>query len=123
MKTWLWLFFLACVSLSCERNEPEITNELKGQWIWKSTCGGIVGCVTATVTTFRILTIADSEMKITENGDLTFRDTYQINSLTNEDDSKVYEIEFSDGMIWKISVSGKHLAIEYSFLISVYKRL
>lgn len=120
----LYLILLVCLFFSCDRNEPEISNVLKGQWIWKFTCGGIVGCVPAPTTISRILTISSSEMKIVQAGDVTFRKAYKINSVSNQDNSKLYEIEFSDGMIWAVGLNENQLETDYASVIhSVYARL
>ncbi len=124
MKAWVCLFFLACLSLSCDRNEPEITNGLKGQWIWKSTCGGIVGCVPAPTTISRILTISSSEMKIVNDGNIAFEKTYYIKNVSIQDNSKLYEVEFNDGIVWTVTLTENQLATDYASVIySVYSRL
>jgi hypothetical protein len=123
MKTRLFILFLTCILSSCEQKDTGISTRLTGQWNWKSTCGGVVGCVYSSPTNVKTLKITDSTIELTDNGQVTLEREYLINDVTDGDNSKVYEIEFTDGATWTGTVSNNTLNIdEFSFISSVYER-
>src|SRR5687767_4633583 len=123
MRTGLSIILLTCLLAACNKDNVGVSNELKGQWHWKSSCGGVVGCVYASDTNSRTLTITESTIEISEKGDITFSKAYQVKKVTSADNSKSYEIEFSDGTTWTGVVSDNHLTTEFATVIfSIYER-
>jgi hypothetical protein len=124
MKTPLVIILVVCLLMSCDKNEIKISDSLKGQWKWKSSCGGIVGCTYASKTEERTLIIDDSDFEIVHNGIVEFKGTYEIKSTSIQDNGKVYEIEFTDGTRWTASISKNNLSTGYStFMYSNYERI
>jgi hypothetical protein len=123
MRTGLCIILLSCLLAACHKDNVGVSNELKGQWHWKSSCGGVVGCVYASDTDTHTLSITESTIEISDNGDITFSKAYQVKKVISADNSKSYEIEFSDGTTWTGVVSDNHLTTEFATVIfSVYER-
>ena len=123
MRTGLFIILLTSVLAACDKDTVGVSNELKGQWKWKSSCGGVVGCVNASDTDTQTLTITDSNFEITDNGNITFNKTYLVKKVTHTDDTRTYQIEFSDGTTWTADVTDKYLTTEFATVIySVYER-
>ena len=124
MKIRLSIFLLMTFLLpGCYNHDIGISNDIKGQWIWKSSCGGAVGCVSSSQTNYRTLKISDTNVEIIDNGKITFNSNYSIINTTSSDHSKLYKIEFNGGLIWTLTISNNILSTDYaSVLYSVYER-
>jgi hypothetical protein len=123
MKTQLFIILAIYSLISCDKNEIKISDSLKGQWKWKSSCGGIVGCTYASKTEVRTLIIDDLNFEITRNGVVEFKSSYHIKNTSTQDNAKVYEVEFTDGTSWTASISKNNLYTAYSaYMYSNYER-
>lgn len=124
MRTRLFIILLLTSVLSaCHKDTVGVSKELKGQWKWKSSCGGVVGCLYASDTNTQTLSITDSNFEITDNGNITFNKTYLVKKLTHTDDARRYEIGFSDGTTWIANLRDNELTTEFaSVIFSVYER-
>jgi hypothetical protein len=123
MKVVLFMVIVTCLLTGCDDRDATICYSLKGHWTWKSTCGGVVGCVFASGTTYRTLKITDSTMEIVDNGLVTFQSEYSVQNVTDQDNAKLYQIELDDGIVWMVTISDNNLITDYASVIySVYER-
>lgn len=117
------ILVLALTLTFCE-DSVRISTDLKGHWKWKSTCGGFVGCTYPSQTNTKKLIIQETQIQQFTAGDLTFSKDYSIKSLTVEDNSMTYEIEFGDNEIWNGEISNNILTIHHgSVITSTYERI
>lgn len=124
MKKHFFLILTVLGLIACEDNDS-YSNNLKGKWDWKSTCGGFVGCVYASETGERSLIIESSSLKIIDQQQqVTFEHQYIVKKITRSENSTHYELELDNGAIWNAEVSNTTLDIIDSINFgSSYKRV
>jgi hypothetical protein len=124
MKTNGILIIIVVLSLTCCEDSIKISTEIKGHWKWKSTCGGIVGCVYPSKTNTQKMVIQEELLRQFTNSDLTFSKHYSIKSLIEQGNSVTYEIAVDDNGVWVVSISNNILTINYgSVMESIYERI
>lgn len=117
------LFFLVgSLSSRCTYNDIYGSTSLKGEWEWMKTCGGIVGCVSASTTNQQRLIIDESTIREFSNGTLMYEGAYEIINMTTHDEKSVYELSVQNAGDWMAEVGRNSLSITRSFLFSTYKR-
>jgi hypothetical protein len=119
-------YLLVCVALflhACDDSETKPTNSLEGEWNWKSTCGGFVGCVYATNDLRITLSFEGTNMATKENGDVIQVNTFTIKSVTEDAGVKTFNLVLNDGAEYAASIEGDLLTIgPNSTIVSVYER-
>ncbi len=113
----LLVLFLSLILTFCTDRVSSST-DLKGHWKWTSTCGGFVGCTYPSQANTQKLIIQETHIKSFTNDDLIFSKNYSILSLTEGDDSIIYEIKFDDNEIWMCEISNNILTIHYNSIIT-----
>jgi hypothetical protein len=124
MKKFQYLIlFLSLAFTSCDESDP-LYADLKGIWIWKSTCGGFAGCSYPSDTNSQNLIIKKTQINIFTNNDLSFSKSYSIIDFVLGDNSVTYQIKFDDEEIWMVEISDNNLTIYHNSVIySTYQRL
>jgi hypothetical protein len=124
MKRALCLLLATIAIFSCsEDQDTRPSSSFKGKWIWKSTCGGFIGCTYASGSASQELMIGDSVIFQRQNGKLIWSDTYVLKNVSTNGDSVVFELEMSDGTTWICTVTHNELSVEFlSVMYSVYRR-
>jgi hypothetical protein len=117
------LAFLAVFS-GCGHEDPAPSLSLNGVWKWKSTCGGIVGCVYSSDTQPEFLIVEEGKLTMRRNGEVTVQSTYTIQSISSPtEDSRVYKILLDGELDYDITIEGNKLTMDYhSMIVSVYQR-
>lgn len=124
MKNDITLLLLVSLSLTtCDYNDITASTEIKGRWEWKSTCGGIIGCVYASASNERTLIIGQKKLAIEQNGGSEFDTNYTIVKKIYLDDSASYELTIDNGSVWKAIIKNNYLIIEDGIASSEYQRL
>jgi len=121
--TALCFLFVLFIVIACdETNDAAAT--LKGQWKWKSTCGGFVGCVYPSQSDTRLMIIGDTQVVIFNDGDVAFSKNYSLRRLQRKHNSTIFELAFNDDLIWTCEVFADGLTIHHNSVItSEYERL
>lgn len=123
MKINAW-FIVVILSLAfaCADDDDDTSTDLKGEWVWQSSCGGFVGCVYTNSKDVKMLNIAAATLELNENGKITVADSYSVKSVNGDSRFKEYEIELGDGTVWALSIEHDVLTIETGIMTSIYKR-
>lgn len=77
-----------------------------------------MGCTYPSQANTQKLIIQETHIKSFTNDDLIFSKNYSILSLTEGDDSIIYEIKFDDNEIWMCEISNNILTIHYNSIIT-----
>jgi hypothetical protein len=89
------VFGVLAVFFGCNQEDPAPSLTLEGQWEWKSTCGGIVGCEYSSDSQHELLIINASAITIRRNGHVIMQSKYTINKASSPNAaSRVFEISY-----------------------------
>ena len=128
MKTRLFIILITSLLLACDKDDEGISNELKGQWNWKSTCGGVVGCVSSTPDYRMTMQISETDMVTTvsnKDGTNLTSSSYLLIERQDQGGNTIYKIKFTNGTILTLTVNRDNLSITRDDFIfsSSYQRL
>lgn len=115
---------LVFIVASCD-DELAISKDLRGEWRWKSSCGGFAGCTYASGTDSRKLTVDGTSLSIRINGELDFQTDYSILMQSDTAHVRTYLLDLNGNGTWTVKISDNLMMVILPGLnfTSSYKRI